>query len=70
MIRSLFDIPDLKPYVNPGVWGKALGGPLHNLDIPPVDSQLWRYMNFAKFVSMLEARQLFFTRADRTGRRL
>ena len=65
MIRSLFDIPNLKPYINPGVWGKSLGGPLHTLDIPPIDVQLWRYMNFAKFVSTLETRQLFFTRADK-----
>ena len=65
MIRSLFDIPDLKPYINAGVWGKGIGGPMHTLDIPPIDAQLWRYMNFAKFVSMLETRQLFFTRADK-----
>ncbi len=65
MIRSLFDVPGLKPYINPGVWGKGLGGPIHTLDIPPIDAQLWRYMNFAKFVSMLETRQLFFTRADK-----
>lgn len=65
MIRSLFDIPNLKPFINPGVRGKSLGGPIHTLDIPPIDAQLWRYMNFAKFVSMLETRQLFFTRADK-----
>ena len=45
--------------------GQELGGPLHTLDIPPIDAQLWRYMNFAKLVSMLETRQLFFTRADK-----
>jgi hypothetical protein len=28
---------------------------------------LWRYMDFAKFVSMLEIRGLFFCRADRLG---
>ena len=65
MIRSLFDIPNLKPYINAGVQGKGIGGPIHTLDIPPIDAQLWRYMNFAKFVSMLEARRLFFTRADK-----
>ena len=65
MIRSLFDVPNLKPYFNPGVWGNGLGGPTHNLDVPPIDSRLWRYMNFAKFVSLLEIRQLFFTRADK-----
>ncbi len=65
MIRSLFDIPNLKPYFNSGVWCHGLEGPLHTLDIPPIDVQLWRYMNFAKFVSTLETRQLFFTRADK-----
>ena len=65
MIRSLFDVPNLKPYIKPGVWCRSLGGPIHTLDIPPMDAQLWRYMNFGKFVSMLEARQLFFTRADK-----
>ena len=65
MIRSLFDVPGLRPYFNPGVWSRSLGGPVHVLDIPPIDAQLWRYMNFAKFVSMLETRQLFFTRVDK-----
>ena len=65
MIRSLFDIPELKPYINSGVWSKGIGGPLHTLDIPPIDAPLWRYMNLAKFMSLLETRLQFFTRADK-----
>jgi hypothetical protein len=34
--------------------------------VPP-DTALWRYMDFAKFVSLLEERALFFSRADRLG---
>ena len=32
---------------------------------PPPDATLWRYVDFTKFVSMLEANALFFTRADK-----
>lgn len=38
---------------------------MHALDIPSIDATLWRYMNFAKLVSLLETRELFFTRADK-----
>ena len=36
---------------------------------PPQDpaSPMWRYMDFTKFVSMLETRSLFFARADLLG---
>lgn len=33
----------------------------------PVDIKIWRYMDFTKFVSMLEEVGLFFTRLDRLG---
>ena len=32
---------------------------------PPDDAVLWRYMDFVKFVSLLEQNSLFFPRADR-----
>ena len=32
---------------------------------PPQKAQLWRYMDFAKFVSLLSTQTLFFARADR-----
>ena len=34
---------------------------------PPADAILWRYMDFTKFVSLLEKRALFFARADKLG---
>ena len=34
---------------------------------PPSDAVLWRYMDFTKFVSLLEKQALFFARADRLG---
>lgn len=32
-------------------------------ELPPDDATLWRYMNFTKFVSLLEKQALFFARA-------
>ena len=29
-----------------------------------LDTKIWRYMDFTKFVSLLETRSLFFVRAD------
>ncbi len=34
---------------------------------PPADAVLWRYMDFTKFVSILDKRALFFARADKLG---
>ncbi len=34
---------------------------------PPDDAILWRYMDFTKFVSLLDKRSLFFARADKLG---
>lgn len=31
---------------------------------PSLDTKLWRYQDFAKFVSLLDSKRLFFTRAD------
>lgn len=33
--------------------------------VPPPDTILWRYVDFPKFVSLLDSRKLFFTRADK-----
>lgn len=33
-------------------------------ELPPPDTKLWRYQDFAKFVSLLDSKKLFFTRAD------
>ena len=32
---------------------------------PPADAILWRYMDFTKFVALLEMKSLFFSRADK-----
>ena len=34
---------------------------------PPSDAVLWRYLDFTKFVSVLEKRSLFFSRSDQLG---
>ena len=34
---------------------------------PESDAVLWKYMNFTKFVSLLEKQALFFARADKLG---
>ncbi|MCY3567314.1 MAG: DUF2971 domain-containing protein [Chloroflexi bacterium] len=34
---------------------------------PPPDAVLWRYVDFTKFVSLLEKRSLFFARSDQLG---
>ena len=34
---------------------------------PPGDALLWRYMDFTKFVSLLDTSSLFFSRADLLG---
>ena len=34
---------------------------------PPDDAVLWRYMDFTKFVSVLDKRALFFSAADKFG---
>lgn len=41
----------------------------HDLFVAPADrnSKLWRYMDFAKFVALLEDRELYFARADLLG---
>ena len=35
-----------------------------NLRTPPNDTVLWRYMDFAKFIQMMESKSLWFTRLD------
>ena len=37
------------------------------LNRPLDDTVLWRYMDFTKFVSLLEKSALFFPRADKLG---
>lgn len=40
----------------------------HDLFIsPPQDATLWRYTDFTKFVSLMDKKSLFFSRADKLG---
>ncbi len=40
----------------------------HNLfDSPPSDAELWRYLDFTRFVSLLDKQAIFFPRADKLG---
>ena len=34
---------------------------------PPSEAVLWRYMDFTKFVSLLDRQALFFARSDKLG---
>ena len=36
-----------------------------DFSVPDMDTKLWRYLDFPKFMSLLDSRELFFTRADR-----
>lgn len=39
----------------------------HDLDIPSDDTVMWRYLDFTKFISLLEKQALFFCRSDKLG---
>ena len=40
----------------------------HDLFVPPpADAALWRYIDFTKFVSLIDKQALFFSRADKLG---
>ncbi len=34
---------------------------------PPMDAVLWRYLDFTRFVSLMDKNALFFVRADKLG---
>lgn len=36
-------------------------------EVPSPETQLWRYMDFTKYVSLLSSRALYFSRADQCG---
>ena len=64
-IHGLCSIPGIEQYIRPGTHTSSSGGPPFDIEIPPIETKLWRYMDFAKFVSLLESRALFFVRADK-----
>ena len=53
--------------IRPGTHSSSRGGPTYDIKVPSFDTTLWRYLDFAKFVSLLEDRTLFFARADKLG---
>ena len=67
MIDSLMDIPGIKEHVREGTRYERLHGPPQEYQIPNFDAPLWRYMDFTRFISLLENRALFFARADCLG---
>ena len=66
-VFGLRDVPGIERYVKPGVRYGSAFGPTHDIRAPAFDATLWRYMDFAKFVSLLEGGALFFTRLDKLG---
>ena len=62
---GLRDITGIEQYVRSGTRYHSYLGPTHDIKSPSFDTTLWRYMDFAKFVSLLEGRALFFTRLDK-----
>jgi hypothetical protein len=46
-----------------------MGGYEHHpiFERPPIDATIWRYMDFPKFVDLIDRSTLFFSRADRLG---
>ena len=64
---GLRDIPGIEQHVRSGTRYHSPFGPTHDIKIPSFDTTLWRYTDFAKFVSLLEDRALFFTRLDKLG---
>lgn len=63
MITAYFDIPSIRPDFEPGTEPRRI---VHvpPQAIPPAETQLWRFMDFPKLVSLLERKALFFPRAN------
>ena len=64
MTTSYFDVPGIRPNLEPGTDPQRI---IHVPPgtIPPAGSQLWRFMDFPKLVSLLDRNALFFTRAHK-----
>ena len=67
MINDVHDIPGIKGYIRRGTSSHSVAHGLDPSQIPPFDSVIWRYMNFAQLVSLLDREALFFCRADKLG---
>ena len=66
-INDIHDIPGIEEYVRPGTSSSSVAHRLDPSRIPSFKSVIWRYMDFAQLVSLLENRALFYCRADKLG---
>ena len=64
MIHSLTEVPGIEQCIRDGTRQLIRQGPTYPIKVPSFDATLWRYMDFVKFVSLLEHEMLFFVRAD------
>ena len=65
MAHLLSEITGIEEHLRAGVHSYGAYGPTYDVKTPSFDTTLWRYMDFAKFVSLLENRALFFARSDK-----
>jgi hypothetical protein len=66
----LFYIPSPSPFEGEGDRGgevEEMYKENEHISKPVDESKIWRYMDFTKFVSLLDKSALFFTRADKLG---
>lgn len=66
-INCTYDIPGVEGYIGPVKRFSSLAHGLELSQIPDFEASLWRYVNFAQLVSMLDRNSLFFCRADKLG---
>ena len=66
-INAIHDIPGIEDYIRPGTSSSSVAHGLDPSRIPDFNSVIWRYMDFAQLVSLLDKEALFFCRADKLG---
>ena len=66
-INDIHDIPGIEGYIRPGTSTSSIAHRLDSSQIPDFDSIIWRYMDFAQLISLLDKEALFFCRADKLG---
>ena len=67
MINDIHDIPGIDGYIRPGTSSSSVAHGLDPSQIPGFNSVIWRYMDFAQLISLLDKEALFFCRADKLG---
>ena len=68
MINDIHDIPGIDGYIRPGTSSSSVAHGLDPSQIPGFNSVIWRYMDFAQLISLLDKEALFFCRGRQTGR--